>query len=133
MAEQKAEKVVEKAMHADLLAYLEENPPPEDVTVVVEYGEGQEADFHFKRSIEAYERYVRNISEIDKDGKLVGSPLTSGSIFLLDSIAKAERAALAAFMNAYPATIADLSVLLANLYTSTAQVKIKNASKPAGP
>jgi len=126
------EKKAEKAVHADLLAYLQENPPPEDVTVTVEFGEGQEADFHFKRSIEAYERYVRNISEIDKDGKLVGSPLTSGSIFLLDSIAKTERAALAAFMNAYPATIADLSVLLANLYTSAAQVKVKNASKPAG-
>jgi len=128
-----AEKKAKKAVHADLLAYLEENPPPEDVTVTVEFGEGQEADFHFNRSIPAYERYVRNISEIDKDGKSIGSPLTSGSIFLLDSIAKTERAALAAFMNAYPATIGDLSLMLGNLYASSAQVKVKNASKPAGP
>ena len=128
MADKKAGKVA----HADLLTYLKENPPPKDVIVTVEFGEGQEAEFHFNRSIEAYERYVRNISEIDKDGNAIGSPLTSGSIFLLDSIAKAEREALAAFMNAYPATIGDLSVLLANLYTGTAQVKVKNASKPAG-
>ena len=127
------EKKAEKAVHADLLAYLQENPPPEDVTVTVEFGEGKEAEFHFNRSIEAYERYVRNISEIDKDGKLVGSPLTSGSIFLLDSIAKTERVALAAFINAYPATIGDMSLILGNLYESTAQVKVKNASKPAGP
>jgi len=127
MADKKAE------THADLLAYLKENPPPEDITVTVEFGEGRETEFHFNRSIEAYERYVRNISKIDKDGNLVGSPLTSGSVFLLDSVKKAEREVLSAFMNAYPATIADLSMMLAGLYTSTAQVKVKNVSKPAGP
>jgi len=127
MADKKAE------THADLLAYLTANPPPKDITVTVEFGEGKEAEFHFNRSIEAYERYVRNISAIDKDGNPVGSPLTSGSVFLLDSVAKAEREVLSAFMNAYPATIADLSMMLADLYTSTAQVKVKNVSKPAGP
>ena len=127
MADKKAES------HAELLAYLKENPPPKDITVTVEFGKGKEAEFHFNRSIEAYERYVRNISAIDKDGNPVGSPLTSGSVFLLDSIAKAEREALSAFMNAYPATIADLSMMLADLYTSTAQVTVKNVSKPAGP
>jgi len=122
-----------KAVHADLLAYLKENPPPEDATATVEYGDGKEVDFHFSRSIPAYERYVRNISEIDESGKAIGSPLTSGSIFLLDSIAKAEREALAAFINAYPATIGELSTMLAKLYTSAAQVKVKNVSTPAGP
>jgi len=134
MADKKAEvKAPDEKTPVDLLTWLKENPAPESITVTVEFGEGYEEELHFNRSIEAYERYVRNISEIDADGKLIGSPLTSGSIFLLDSIAKAEREKLAAFMNRYPATVADLSTMLAKLYTSTAQVKVKNVSKPAGP
>ena len=127
-----ADKKAEVMGCVDLLAYLKENPPREEVAVTVEFGDGKAAVFHFQRLFLAFERYIRDITEVDGDGKRRVSPLTSNSTFLLDSVRKEEREALAAFMNAYPANIGDLALLLGGLYSSTAEVTVKNGSKPAG-
>jgi len=130
MADKKAKK--NTLTHAELAAYLDENPPPEMMTVVVEIGDGKEVDFHFRRSLGAFERYIKNITERDGEGRLVANPITANSIFLIDSAVKEEREVLAKFIQAYPGAIGDIAGPLADLYTAVAKVTVKNASRPAG-
>ena len=114
----------------EFLTWLKDNPPPEDITVTIEYGEGKEKLFHFKRSFAAYDRYIRELSRMDDDG---GPSLTAvASLFLMDTIQKEEREALSAFLNAFPGHITPTSNSLLAIYMGDLTVKVKNVSKPAG-
>jgi hypothetical protein len=116
----------------EFLAWLAENAPPEDIVATVEYGDGKEKDFHFKRSFLAYDRYVKEISRIDENGQ-GPNPLAIATTFLIDTVAEPERKALSAFLNAFPGHATRLSNSLLAIYSGDLAVKIKNVSKPAGP
>lgn len=125
MADPKAKKVDD-----EFLTWLKDNPPPEDITVVLEYGDGKKKLFHFKRSMEAYDRYFRELSRAIEDEDV--SRLAIGSMFLVDSVAKEERDALGAFMAAYPGRVMIMVNNILAVYLGDFTVEVKNASTPAG-
>lgn len=125
-----AEKKAKEVSHADLLAHLKENPPPEDINVTVEFP-GGETVFHFKRSIESYDRYFRELSRT-LEGEESVSRIAIGSMFLVDSVAKEEREALGAFMAAYPGRVMLIVNSVLAIYLGDFKVEIKNVSTPAG-
>lgn len=120
-----------KAKTDEFLTWLNDNPPPEDITVVLEYGDGKEKQFHFKRSMEAYDRYFRELSRAIEDEESV-SRVAIGSMFLIDSVAKEEREALGAFMAAYPGRVMIMVNNILAVYLGDFTVEVKNVSTPAG-
>lgn len=120
------------APKADLIAWIKDNPPPEDITVTAETPNGIRT-FHFKRSLEAYDRYIRNISDVNEKGEPLIGPMAVASTFLLDSVSKDEREALTMLLNAYPGHVTVTANRLLNIYSGDLEVKVKNVSTPAGP
>ena len=115
------------------VTWLKENPPPEDITARIKYGDGEEKEFHFKRSIEAYDRYIREISRVDEEGN-GPSPLAVASMFLIDTVAKNERGDLEAFLTTFPGRATVLSNTLLDIYNGDLEVEIKNVDRTtAGP
>lgn len=120
-----------KKSHADLVAWIKDNPPPEDITIVFESPNGKQ-EFHFKRSLEAYDRYLQGISALDEKGEPLLKPLAICSTFLLDSVVKDEREALTVLLNAYPGHVTVTANKLLAVYHGDLEVKVKNVSTPAG-
>lgn len=116
----------------DLIAWIKDNPPPEDITITFESPNGVKA-FHFKRSLEAYDRYIENLRATDDEGKSFMGLLAISSTVLLDSVVKDEREALTTLLNAYPGHVTVTANRLLNVYSGDLEVKIKNVSTPAGP
>lgn len=115
----------------EFLTWLKENPPPEDIVATVEYGDGKEKLFHFKRSMESYDRYFKELSRAVEEEEGV-SRLAIGSMFLVDSVAKEERDALGAFMAAYPGRVMIMVNSVLAVYLGDFTVEVKNALAPAG-
>ena len=110
------------------VTWLKDNPPPEDITAKIKYAKGEVKEFHFKRSLESYDRYIREISRPD-DG---ASPLAVASMFLIDTVAKNERGDLELFLTTFPSHATTLSNKLLDTYSADLELEIKNVSKPAG-
>jgi DNA polymerase III delta subunit len=117
---------------ADLIEWIKDNPPPEDITVTFESPNGTKT-FHFKRSLEAYNRYVENLRATDDEGKPLMGLLAISSTVLLDAVVKDEREALTTLLNAYPGHVTTAANKVLALYHGDLEVKIKNVSTPAGP
>jgi hypothetical protein len=127
MADKKAD--VKKATHKEFAEYLDANKPPEDIVVEINYGSGDEkrvVEFKFKRSTLIFGRYVKDAYGPD------GNPPQAAAQFLIDSADKAERALVAAFVEAYPAEAISVAGALVDTYASgDVEAAIKNVSKPA--
>ena len=118
------------------LKWIADNPPPDHITINITYGgkdggEKPHEPFHFNRSIEAFDRYIRGISHTDEAGNKASS-LTVASLFLMDTVMPAQREQLNIFLNAFPAHTTAISNRLLDVYSGDITIEIKNASKPAG-
>lgn len=109
-----------KKSHEELMQRLKDNPPSDDIVITVEFGDGEETEFHFKRSMEAYDRYL---STLIMEKKM----LTAASVFLMDMVVTEEREALAMFLSAYPNEGLKMVGAIAEVFSGSLETKIKNA------
>jgi len=119
-----------KATPADLVAFLAAHRPPEETTVEVAFGAGDErriVELHFQRSMAAFSRYVK-ASYVD------GEPVQAGLQFLMDTVVAPEREALERFIESYPVDAGALANRLLGTYAGgNVELALKNGSRPAGP
>jgi len=105
----------------DATAWTRENPPPEDVTVRLAYAAATPRAFHFRRTLLAYDHYLKALYDNPDGGP---GPVTVATSFLVDTVAAAERDDLAAFL----ATDAGQALLLSLYRAANALLDIYNGT-----
>ena len=113
----------------DLTAWTRENPPPEDITVIMKYAAADPATFHFKNSILAYDHFIK---ETYGDENAPG-PVAVAEAFLIDTVHADQRDPLSAFLATNPGRAVMLSLYrvvnsLLDIYNDHVTVEIKNTS-----
>jgi dsDNA-binding SOS-regulon protein len=105
--------------HSELMEQLRSTPPSQEIVVAVTLGDDEETEFHFKRSMEAYDRYLSTLI-IEK--KL----LTAATVFLMDMVVPEEREALAVFLSAYPNEAMKIVSQISRVFSGSVGTEIKN-------
>ena len=103
----------EKMPKDEFTTWLEDNPPAESITVKVEYAEGKETLFHFKRVLFPSDR--------------------AAELLLLDTVHEDERETLAAFLKSYPGRATFVSNALLDVYYDDLAVGITNVTQEFKP
>ncbi len=97
----------------EFTTWLEENPPAESITVKVEYAEGKEKLFHFKRVPYPSDR--------------------AAELILLDTVKEDEREALVAFIKSAPGRATFLFNTLLEIYYDDLSVGVTNVTEEVKP
>jgi hypothetical protein len=102
------------------MTWTRDNPPPEDVTVRVAYAAAPPRTFHFRRTLLAYDHYVKALYD-SPEGP---GPIAVATTFLIDTVAADERDDLAAFL----ATDAGQALVLSLYRVANALLDIYNGT-----